>query len=149
MYRTGDLARWLPDGSIEFLGRIDHQVKIRGYRIEPGEIEQTLLAYEAIKEAAVIAKEEADGDKTLCAYYVACLLVNPGDLRAHTTAALPFYMVPSFFIELDRMPVTPNGKLDEKALPEPDLAICSGRVCRASNSSRKGFSSHLAGGAWC
>ncbi|MCY7858962.1 amino acid adenylation domain-containing protein [Bacillus sonorensis] len=120
MYRTGDLARWLPDGSIEFLGRIDHQVKIRGYRIEPGEIEQTLLAYEAIKEAAVIAKEEADGDKTLCAYYVACLPVNPGDLRAHTTAALPFYMVPSFFIELDRMPVTPNGKLDEKALPEPD-----------------------------
>ncbi|WP_270572258.1 non-ribosomal peptide synthetase [Bacillus glycinifermentans] len=119
MYQTGDLARWLPDGNIKYIGRIDHQIKIRGYRIELDEIEQRLLAHEAVKEAAVIVRADAAGDKTLCAYYTAKLPVGTDELRGHLASALPAYMLPSFLTELERMPVTANGKLNRKALPEP------------------------------
>ncbi|ATH92008.1 non-ribosomal peptide synthetase [Bacillus glycinifermentans] len=120
VFKTGDLARWLPDGNIEYLGRIDHQVKIRGYRVELGEIEHRLLEHDAIKEAAVIAREDAGSGKFLCAYYVAKKPVNVSELRSFIRAVLPSYMMPEFFAELEQMPLTPNGKLDRKALPEPD-----------------------------
>jgi amino acid adenylation domain-containing protein/thioester reductase-like protein/non-ribosomal peptide synthase protein (TIGR01720 family) len=119
MYRSGDLARWLPDGTIEFLGRIDHQVKIRGYRIELGEIESRLLIHEAVKEAVVIAGEDRQGDKYLSAYVVADSELTDSELKAHLLTDLPEYMVPSYFTRLDSMPLTPNGKIDRKSLPEP------------------------------
>ncbi|MDP4180345.1 MAG: amino acid adenylation domain-containing protein, partial [Bacillota bacterium] len=126
MYRTGDLARWLPDGNIEFLGRIDDQVKIRGFRIELGEIESQLLKYDQIKEAVVIAKEDKAGDKYLCAYYVSEIEIPVTEIRGYLSRELPDYMIPSYFIHLDRMPLTPNGKVDRKALPEPEGSINTG-----------------------
>ena len=97
LYRTGDLARWLPDGNIEFLGRIDHQVKIRGFRIELGEIENTLLKHENIKESVVLALEK-NGDKYICAYVVCKEELNHEELRANISAQLPDYMVPNYFV---------------------------------------------------
>ncbi|WP_139488493.1 non-ribosomal peptide synthetase [Brevibacillus dissolubilis] len=130
MYRTGDLAMWLPDGQIEFLGRIDNQVKIRGYRIEPGEIEAVLLAHEDISEAVIVPHQDAQGTQHLCAYYVstsATDLTVP-DLRAHVGGQLPAYMIPSYFIRVPQMPLTTSGKIDRKALPQPDGAIKTGRT---------------------
>ena len=120
MYRTGDLARWLPGGNIEFLGRIDHQVKIRGFRIELGEIESQILKLGAVKEAVVLAKEDALGDKYLCAYTVSGEEISTSELRKHLSVELPDYMIPSYFVQLESMPLTLNGKLDRKALPEPE-----------------------------
>ncbi|WP_350307342.1 amino acid adenylation domain-containing protein, partial [Photorhabdus viridis] len=120
MYRTGDLARYLPDGNIEFLGRNDQQVKIRGFRIELGEIEARLAEHPAVHEVVVLTRGEGE-DKRLAAYVVASAddgLVN--SLRAHLSAILPDYMVPSAFVRLDAFPLTPNGKLDRRALPAPD-----------------------------
>lgn len=119
MYRSGDLARWLPDGNIEYVGRIDHQVKIRGHRVELGEVESVLLRYETVKEAAVITHTDDRGQAYLCAYYVADGEVTPAQLRAHLEKELPQYMVPAFFIQLEKMPLTPNDKIDRKALPKP------------------------------
>ena len=119
MYRTGDLARFLPDGKIEFLGRIDHQVKIRGYRIELGEIEKQILKYRDIKEAVVLAREDEAKDKYLCAYIVSAVEVMANEIRQYLAAVLPDYMIPSYFVQLAGMPLTPNGKVDRKALPEP------------------------------
>jgi amino acid adenylation domain-containing protein len=121
LYRTGDLARFRDDGSIEFLGRIDHQVKIRGYRIELGEIESVSRQHEAVSEIIVMAREDMPGDKRLVAYVVA----GPGqnlkvsELRNHLLGKLPDYMVPSAFVLLDRLPLLANGKVDLKALPGP------------------------------
>lgn len=126
MYRTGDLARWLSDGNIEFLGRIDHQVKIRGYRIELGEIENRLLQHDSIKDAVVIDRADTEGNKYLCAYIVTARELKIPELREHLNKELPEYMVPSFFIRLDSIPLTQNGKVDRKALPEPDGSIDSG-----------------------
>ncbi|MGZ8181071.1 MAG: amino acid adenylation domain-containing protein [Methylobacter sp.] len=123
LYKTGDLARYRPDGNIEFLGRIDHQVKIRGFRIELGEIEARLLEAPDIKEAAVIAREDQPGDKRLVAYLVAVSkeAVNIETLKARLKETLPDYMVPSAFVLLDSMPLSANGKLDHKCLPQPDM----------------------------
>ncbi|MCM3738302.1 amino acid adenylation domain-containing protein [Bacillus cytotoxicus] len=121
MYKTGDLARWLPDGNVEFLGRMDNQVKIRGFRIELGEIENRLLQHESIKEAVVLAKETRENEKYICAYVVGNKDVKELNLRGYLREYLPKYMVPSYFVQMDKMPLTPNGKLNRKALPEPDL----------------------------
>ncbi|MCP4150789.1 MAG: AMP-binding protein, partial [bacterium] len=119
LYRTGDLCRWLPDGNIEFLGRIDHQVKIRGFRIEPEEIENRLLTHPEIKEAVVLARQSENGDHFLCAYYVESKTVPPeSGLKDFLSKFLPDYMIPSFFIKLDKIPLTPNGKIDHKTLSE-------------------------------
>ncbi|MZQ80588.1 amino acid adenylation domain-containing protein [Paenibacillus sp. 5J-6] len=119
MYRTGDLVRWLPDGSIEYLGRMDHQVKIRGYRIELGEIEAALLQLEAVREATVIDREE-DGERILCAYITASRELTVSGLRAELSQSLPSYMIPAAFVQLEQFPLTTSGKIDRKALPAPD-----------------------------
>ncbi len=124
LYRTGDLCRWLPDGNLEFFGRVDHQVKIRGYRIELGEIESSLRAHNQIREAVVVAREDQPGEKRMVAYVVPAAeggtTVSAAALREHLRAGLPTYMVPSAFVFLEALPLTPNGKLDRKALPAPD-----------------------------
>ncbi|HET6233025.1 MAG TPA: amino acid adenylation domain-containing protein, partial [Longimicrobiaceae bacterium] len=125
MYRVGDLVRYLPDGTIEYLGRLDHQVKIRGFRIETGEIEAVLAAHPSIESAAVIAREDVPGDRRLAAYLVAEAgrEVPPvADLRAYLKAHVPEYMVPSAFVTLDALPLSPNGKVDRRALPVPEAA---------------------------
>ncbi len=126
LYKTGDLARWLPDGNIEFLGRIDNQVKIRGYRIELGEIENELLKHNKIKEAIVIAKEDNIKNKYLCAYIAGEAELNSKELREHLSNNLPEYMIPAYFIQLEQLPLTANGKVDRKALPDPDGNITTG-----------------------
>ncbi|MCL1918567.1 MAG: amino acid adenylation domain-containing protein [Peptococcaceae bacterium] len=120
MYRTGDLARWLPDGNIEYLGRIDDQIKIRGFRVEPGEIESRLLKQPGISAAAVITREDKTGDKTLCGYIVTDATANPATLKSELRKTLPEYMIPAYIIEIDSIPLTRNGKLDRSALPEPE-----------------------------
>ncbi|MCP4153633.1 MAG: hypothetical protein GY757_38245, partial [bacterium] len=121
--KTGDLARWLPDGNIEYLGRIDHQVKIRGFRIELGEIENRLLNHPEIKEAVVLARKSKEGDKSLCAYYIVDSIgqKTEPDLRRHLSQTLPDYMIPSYFIKLEKIPLTPNGKINRKVLPSPEI----------------------------
>ncbi|MEQ8174992.1 MAG: amino acid adenylation domain-containing protein [Syntrophomonadaceae bacterium] len=119
MYCTGDLARWLPDGNIEYLGRTDFQVKIRGNRIELGEIENQLLNHPHIEEAIVVDKADSEGNAYLCAYIISSFNLSVQDLREHLSRSMPDYMIPSYFIPIDKVPLTPNGKLDRKALPEP------------------------------
>jgi amino acid adenylation domain-containing protein len=124
LYRTGDLARFRADGSIEFLGRIDHQVKIRGYRIELGEIESVLRQHEAIADVIVMAREDVPGDKRLIAYIQARPERKPksSELHNHLLAKLPDYMIPSAFVLLEQMPLLSNGKVDLKALPAPEYS---------------------------
>jgi amino acid adenylation domain-containing protein len=117
LYRTGDLVRWLPEGEMEFLGRVDHQVKVRGFRIELGEVEAALAAHPEVRAAAVLVWEERPGDKRLAAYVVGD--VKAADLREHLSGRLPEYMIPSAFMVLEALPLTPNGKVDRKALPAP------------------------------
>src|SRR4030095_7367954 len=125
VYQTGDIARWLPDGNIEFLGRIDDQVKIRGYRIEPGEIENRLLQHKEVREAVVLARGLRDSSLDLVAYVVPANAESreSGDwsqeLRRFLSEQLPNYMIPSYFIKLDLLPLTANGKVDKTALPDP------------------------------
>ncbi|WP_430152768.1 non-ribosomal peptide synthetase, partial [Paenibacillus jamilae] len=126
MYRTGDLARWMPDGNIEYLGRIDHQVKIRGYRIELGEVEAQILKVEDVQEVIVLAQADEQGQNQLVAYYVAEREVSAGELRSLLGEELPNYMVPSYLVQLKQMPLTPNGKIDRKALPTPEVNLQSG-----------------------
>jgi len=123
LYKTGDLARWLPNGNVEFLGRIDHQVKIRGYRIELGEIESRLLTHPDVKDAVVIDLEEENADKYLCAYIVyadrtTVEKTSPvsKELKEYLLKDLPGYMIPSHFVKIEKIPLTPNGKINRKAL---------------------------------
>jgi len=124
LYRTGDLVKYLPNGDIDFLGRVDDQVKIRGFRIELGEIETALTAHAAVRQAVVLAREDEDGQRHLVAY----LVVEPGEeapgvgaLRAHLGERLPGYMIPAAFVVLDEFPMTGSGKVDRRALPVPDI----------------------------
>lgn len=126
MYRTGDMACWQEDGSLEYMGRIDQQVKIRGHRIEIGEIESMLLRHPAIQEAAVTALRRG-GHTELCAYVVASGQAPVSDLRDYLAATLPDYMIPSHVVPLEHIPLTPNGKLDRKALPAPAERVRSAR----------------------
>jgi amino acid adenylation domain-containing protein/non-ribosomal peptide synthase protein (TIGR01720 family) len=120
LYKTGDLARWLENGEIEYLGRIDNQVKIRGFRIELEEIEKTLFKKEEIKDVVVVdLVNENTGDKFLCAYYVAEYEIK--NLASYLASFLPVYMIPAHFVRIEKLPVSPNGKIDKKALPYPDL----------------------------
>lgn len=126
LYKSGDLVRRLPDGNIEFLGRIDNQFKIRGFRVELGEVEAALTALRQIKEAVAVVREDQAGDKRLLAYLVAREGGNPAALeqealRKALLRSLPEHMVPAHFVLLERFPLTPNGKIDHKALPEPDI----------------------------
>lgn len=123
LYRTGDVARWLPDGNVDFLGRIDHQLKIRGFRIEIGEIENCMLKHPLVKAGIIIARENTSGDKYLCAWYVPSEpgALAPIQLKEFMSAELPDYMVPACFVQMDVIPLTPNGKIDRKALPEPEM----------------------------
>ena len=125
LYRTGDLARYLPDGTIECLGRIDHQVKIRGFRIELGEIESTLVQHPSIAQTVVIAREDTPGDKRLVAYVVLNQNQTPTiqEFRSFLKEKLPSHMVPGAFVVLEALPLTPNCKVDRRALPAPDLTI--------------------------
>jgi amino acid adenylation domain-containing protein len=122
LYRTGDQARWLPDGSIEFLGRIDQQVKIRGFRVELGEIEAPLNRYEGVREAVVVARAGESGARRLVAYVVfETEEVSSDKLRSYLQQQLPPYMVPSQFVSLTELPLTANGKVDRRALPDPEI----------------------------
>lgn len=123
MYRTGDLGRYLPDGNIEYLGRIDEQVKIRGYRIEPGEIEQVLLQSGLISAAVVLARNEAGGSKRLVAYIVPTGPFDRSGILAFAGSRLPEYMVPAAIVPVDALPLTPNGKVDKKALLEMEISV--------------------------
>ncbi|MEJ2633925.1 MAG: amino acid adenylation domain-containing protein [Calditrichia bacterium] len=123
LYKTGDLVRYLPDGNVEFLGRIDYQVKVRGFRIEIGEIEVVLNQHPKIKEALILAQEDTPGNKRLVAYIISAEKPDPSvsKLRSFLKEKLPEYMIPSAFVFLEKFPLNPNGKINRKALPLPEL----------------------------
>ncbi|MFD2169293.1 non-ribosomal peptide synthetase [Tumebacillus lipolyticus] len=129
LYKTGDLARWLPNGTIEYLGRIDQQVKVRGFRIELGEIEAILRQHPAVQEALVIARREETGDQQLVGYLVIDEQNPPStsELRSYLTQALPEFMVPALYVMLDAFPLSVNGKVDRDALPAPDRSQSGGQ----------------------
>ena len=124
MYRTGDLARWCADGTLDYVGRADQQIKIRGFRIEPGEIETALLSQPGIAQAAIVAREDDPDRKYLAAYLVTKpgVLLDPVELRRRLSERLPDYMIPSAFVRLDALPLSPTGKLDTNALPKPETS---------------------------
>ena len=134
LYRTGDLARWLVDPAaqgayiIEFMGRIDQQVKIRGFRIEVEEIENNMLRHPGVKEVKVLDKTDNNGDKYLCAYIVSERLITGSEFKEYLSGCLPGYMIPTSFVLLDRIPLTPNGKVDRRALPEPGITPGEGYI---------------------
>ncbi|RKD31342.1 non-ribosomal peptide synthetase [Lacrimispora algidixylanolytica] len=123
MYMTGDLAEWRSDGNIEFVGRIDDQIKIRGVRLEPGEIESRLLQHDDVQEAVVLARKGKDGEHYLCAYVVSEKVLCDLDLKTYLKEILPEYLVPSFFIQVEKMPLTGNGKVNKRMLPEPNSEV--------------------------
>ncbi len=122
LYKTGDLVRYLPDGNLEYLGRLDNQVKIKGFRIELEEIEAVLNQYPQIQQACVIPHSDDSGNQRLVAYFVSSHAIVNNEIRQFLRGKLPDYMIPSFFVELKKLPLTSNGKIDRKALPIPDLS---------------------------
>jgi amino acid adenylation domain-containing protein len=140
LYRTGDLGRWLANGNIEYKGRKDLMVKIRGFRVELGEIETQLLGQEKVKEATVIVRDESGKDKYLCAYIVGTQeagAIDSLELREYLAGRLPDYMLPSYFVQLDRIPLTPNGKVDKEALPAPEIQEEKDYVAPRDNTEKK------------
>ncbi len=127
VYKSGDYAKWLPDGDVAILGRTDHQIKLRGLRIELGEIENVMLKVEGMKKVVILIRKINDKEH-LCAYYTADREIAPDALKAEISKSLTQYMVPTAYLQLKEMPMTPNGKTDVKALPEPELAIASAQV---------------------
>ena len=127
IYKSGDYAKWLPDGDVVILGRTDHQIKLRGLRIELGEIENVMLKVEGLKKVVILIRKINDKEH-LCAYYTADRTIAPEDLKAEISKSLTQYMVPTAYLQLKEMPMTPNGKTDVKALPEPELAISTAYV---------------------
>ncbi|MEK8017397.1 MAG: aminotransferase class V-fold PLP-dependent enzyme, partial [Candidatus Parabeggiatoa sp.] len=133
LYKTGDLARYLSDGNIEYLGRIDNQVKIRGFRIELGEVESVLLQHSAVQEVIVVAREYPPGEKSLVAYIVPNQTISSRELRNELKKKLPGYMIPAAFVMLEAMPMTPNGKVDRRALPAPEHSLNQETLVASSN----------------
>ncbi|XOK62239.1 non-ribosomal peptide synthetase [Paenibacillus elgii] len=126
MYKTGDLARWNEEGNLEFLGRVDRQIKLKGYRIELDEIEQALLRYEAVKQAAVVDLASPDGLKYLCAYFTADSKVDAEHVKAFLALELPAYMIPAHLMQIERIPMLTSGKINRSALPAPDTRPAAG-----------------------
>ena len=135
IYKSGDYAKWLPDGNVVILGRTDHQIKLRGLRIELGEIENVMLKVEGLKKVVILIRKINDKEH-LCAYYTADREIAPDALKAEISKSLTQYMVPTAYLQLKEMPMTPNGKTDVKALPEPELAISSAYVEPANDTER-------------
>ena len=126
MYATGDLVKWLPDGNIEFIGRVDNQVQIRGYRVEPGEVESVLEQCELVKQGVVLAKPDRLGNNRLVAYIVPADEFDREEIIQYLKKKLPEYMIPAVLMEIERLPLTANGKINRKALPDPDVAEAAG-----------------------
>ena len=143
IYKSGDYAKWLPDGNVVILGRTDHQIKLRGLRIELGEIENVMLSVEGMKKVVIMIRKLNDKEH-LCAYYTADHEIAPDALKAEISRRLTQYMVPTAYLQLKEMPMTPNGKTDVKALPEPQLAVSSAYVAPA-NDTEKAFCDIFAG----
>ena len=135
IYKSGDYAKWLPDGDVVILGRTDHQIKLRGLRIELGEIENVMLKVEGLKKVVILIRKINDKEH-LCAYYTADREIAPDALKTEISKSLTQYMVPTAYLQLKEMPMTPNGKTDVKALPEPELAISSAYVEPANDTER-------------
>ena len=135
IYKSGDYAKWLPDGNVLILGRTDHQIKLRGLRIELGEIENVMLRVEGMKKVVILIRQ-IGGKEHLCAYYTADREIAPADLKAEISKSLTQYMVPTAYLQLKEMPMTPNGKTDVKALPEPQLAVSSAYEAPANDTER-------------
>jgi hypothetical protein len=153
LYRTGDLARFLGDGTVEYLGRLDHQVKIRGVRIELGEIEATIGQHPAVRDTLVVAREDIPGDKRLVAYIVPRTfeedVTAPAvtlQIRAFVESRLPSYLMPSAFVVLDSLPLSPNGKLDRRALPVPGDVL---DVARDNFEAPRSATEHIVVGVFC
>ena len=136
VYRSGDYAKWLPDGNVVILGRTDNQIKLRGLRIELGEIENVILKVDGVKKVVILIRKLA-GKEHLCAYYTADRPIDPADLKAEIAKSLTQYMVPTAYLQLDAMPMTPNGKTDVKALPEPQLAAAGAYEAPTTDAERK------------
>ncbi len=135
VYKSGDYAKWLPDGNVLILGRTDHQIKLRGLRIELGEIENVMLRVAGMKKVVIMIRQ-IGGKEHLCAYYTADREINPADLKVEISRSLTQYMVPTAYLQLAEMPMTPNGKTDVKALPEPQLAVSSAYTAPANDTER-------------
>ena len=135
IYKSGDYAKWLPDGNVVILGRTDHQIKLRGLRIELGEIENVMLKVKGLKKVVILIRKLNDKEH-LCAYYTADREIAPDALKAEISKSLTQYMVPTAYLQLKEMPMTPNGKTDVKALPEPQLAITSAYEAPANDTER-------------
>ncbi|PYV69588.1 MAG: non-ribosomal peptide synthetase, partial [Acidobacteria bacterium] len=141
LYRTGDLARFLPDGNVEFLGRIDQQVKIRGFRVEPAEIETVLKKHPGVQQVVVVPQEDKAGDKRLVAYLIASKKPVPSteELRSFLDDRLPEYMIPWAFVNLETLPLTRNGKVDASALPSPEQVVTERIVIAPRNPVEQGL----------